>query len=175
MDIQQVAESLLRRLLSFVGIGRVTLTDDSKGNQIIQTQLGPEQVLEVRKMGHYGIAYCPPDGSDALVLFLGGNRQNGIVIGTENQAARIKNLKPGEAALYDNQGQAVYLTRGGIVIEGAGLPVTINGDLTVTGQVSDLRGTLDALREAYDTHTHQVPGAAAGNTVLTTLPADTPV
>src|SRR5260364_207023 len=42
----------------------------------------------------------------------------------------------GEAALYDDLGQRVILTRHGIVIEGAGLPVTLRNTPEVTLKAS---------------------------------------
>lgn len=139
---QQVLQSLSRlhrRIMSMIGIGKVTLVDDKKNNQYVQVKITPDQTIEARKIGHYGYAYSPPENSDALVIFLTGNRQNGVVIGTELQSARLKELKPGECGIYDDLGQSVYLTREGIVINGGGLPmrientdgVTIDDDLTV--------------------------------------------
>jgi phage gp45-like len=53
-------------------------------------------------------------------------------------------LKAGEMAIYDDQGQSVHLTREGIVVRGAGLPlafmdcpvVTMDGALKVAGGVT---------------------------------------
>lgn len=168
-----------------IGIGRVAVTDDSRSNQMIQVQILPDQIIEVRRVGQYGHASVAPAGSDALVIFMAGDRQNGVVIGLENQEARPKELQPGESALYDDQGQIIYITRDGIVIKGAGKPVTIqdtplvmiDSDLMVTGNITDLdgaHGTLADLRDAHNSHHHDVAGVATGaSTISSSTPDET--
>ncbi|TKV19105.1 baseplate assembly protein, partial [Citrobacter sp. TBCS-14] len=62
---------------------------------------------------------------------------------------RMKGLKTGEVAIYDDQGQSVTLTRAGIVVDGGGKVITFKNapkarfemDLDVTGQIKDLCDT----------------------------------
>jgi phage gp45-like len=44
----------------------------------------------------------------------------------------LKELKNGKVALYDDLGQSIVLTREGIVVKGAGRPVTITDTPSVT-------------------------------------------
>jgi len=178
----QSLDRLYRRIMSMMGIGKITLTNDAKNNQYIQVQMLPNQVQELRVAGMYGHASVAPTDSDAIVIFIAGDRQNGIVIGTVNQAARMKNLAEGESALYDDIGQYVHLTKAGIVINGGGLPVTINNtplvtmdsNLIVTGTIADLNavnGTLGDLRDAHNDHHHAVENISTG---ISTVTSDTP-
>lgn len=66
---------------------------------------------------------------------------------------RLQGLAAGEVALYDDLGQKVHLTRGGIVIDGAGLPMTIQNtphltadtaQFTLTGDLA-VQGKIDAV------------------------------
>jgi phage baseplate assembly protein V len=116
-----------------VGVGRATLVDDSGGVQMLQLKLG---ALELRdrtpRLADFGFTSYPPAGSDAALLFVGGDRSNGVVIATGNQTYRLKGLASGDAAIYDSRGQSVWLTPQGIVVNGAGLPLTVNNTPTVT-------------------------------------------
>src|SRR5260364_143986 len=115
-------ERLFRRVMLMIGRGRLTTGRDDGPVQLHQARLG---ALEVRD-------HTPRVGSDAVVVFIGGERSNGVIIATGHQASRLNHLKAGEAALYDDLGQRVILTRHGIVIEGAGLPVTLRNTPEVT-------------------------------------------
>jgi len=179
-EIRQTLDEHWRRITAMVKIGRVAAVDDTHYSQVVQVQLGANQTVEIRKIGHYGFAYNPPVNSDAVVLALSGDPRNSFVVGTEFQASRPRELQPGEAALWDDQGQMILLGRTGIRVVQAGLPVTFDGDVIITGNVTaaevfDAGGALSVLREAYDTHQHPVPGVTSGTDATTTLPPETPV
>lgn len=133
MDLVAAIERLYRRVLLLVGIGRVRTVLDGGNAQLIQIQLGANDLRDnTIRLAEYGFASNPPAGSDAVVVFAGGNRQTGVIIATGNQELRMRNLLPGEAAIYDSLGQSVYLTQSGIVVNGAGLPVVVHNTPSVT-------------------------------------------
>lgn len=133
---------------------RTVLTSiDSKGPiQLVQADgLAGEQLQDNELMQHYGFTSVPLAGTQMIVLPIGGKTAHGVAIASEHLAARIKNLKSGEVAIYDDQGQSVFLTRQGIVINGGGLPITVmntpsvkidspevslTGNLSVAGAIS---------------------------------------
>lgn len=121
------------RLLSVVGVGKKTTGKDDGPAQSLQVQLGADEVRDnTPRLAEYGFTSMPPDGSHVTVLFVGGDRSNGVVIATGDPASRKRNLQPGETAIYDNSGKWIYLKDGSIEIEAAGQPVTVNGATTVT-------------------------------------------
>lgn len=131
--MMELLQRMGRRLQLLVGVGRTTLVDDSGPVQMMQLKLG---ALELRdrtpRLAEYGFASNPPAGADAALLFVGGDRSNGVVIATGHQTYRMKALASGDAAIYDSRGQSVWLTAQGIVVNGAGLPLTVNDTPTVT-------------------------------------------
>lgn len=180
-------QKLYTRLFDAIGRGRVTLTDDSGGTQSAQVVLGPLETRDaVPRLAEYGFTSNPPEDTDAVMICLGGDRSRGIIIATGHQTYRLKGLQTGEVALYDDLGQKVYLTRTGIVIDGAGLPVKITntpsitndspvthctGDLNVDGSIvaqGDISDhgikTMAGMRAVFDTHDHTDP---QGGTVST--------
>ena len=103
--------------------------------QLVQADaLAGEQLQDNELVQHYGFTSAPLAGTQLIVLPIGGKTAHGIIIATEHTQYRLKGLKNGEVALYDDQGQQIVLTRQGIVIRGAGLPITITNTPSVTMQ-----------------------------------------
>jgi len=169
---------LWRRVQLFVTRGRITLSNDAGNVQKLQIRLGAQELRDsTPRLGEFGHASRPPEGSDVVVLFVAGDRSNGVVVASGHQASRPRNLTPGESQLYDLWGKSVYLTAAGIVIEAKGTPVTVNnattvtvnaaqqinllaplvtcsGDLKVAGQISDGVRSMAADRAIFDGHNH---------------------
>lgn len=166
----QAMERTLRRVMLMLGRGRITVGNDGGNVQRLQVQLGQDEVKDgIPRLAEYGFTSMPPAGSDALVVFIGGERTNGAIVATGHQASRMKGLAVGEVAIYDDQGQSVHITRNGIVITGAGKQVLITGtpkvrieaDLDVQGEIKDMcdtTGTTMAhMRDKYNIHKHPDP------------------
>lgn len=99
---------LARRVMNILGIGHVRLTDDTSDQQLCQVEMRPggprelgELIDQVPRLGDYGLAYCPPDGSEVVTIFLGGRRSSGVIIATGHRETRPHDLQPGEAMLYN--------------------------------------------------------------------------
>lgn len=126
-------QRLAQKLQAVIGVGKITFVDDSGQVQLDQVAIGPLEIHDgAPNSQQYGFASNPPLGTDAVMVFIGGDRSNGVIIATGNQQYRLKGLASGDAALYDSRGQSVWLTAAGIVVNGAGLPVTIKNSPTVT-------------------------------------------
>lgn len=160
-------ERIARRLMGMVGIGRLTLTEDSKGIQMAQLRQGPVANGGAYRlkdntpvMGNWGFASRPPAGADCVVLSTSGDPTDAIVIATGHQDSRLRDLGEGDAAIHDVRGAYVWLTPQGVVIDAAGLDVKVqnaanvdvvattrvtitaplvevDGDLKVTGDITD--------------------------------------
>ncbi|KWR88762.1 phage baseplate assembly protein V [Cupriavidus sp. IDO] len=133
-DQHGILERAARRVLLSLARALVTTVNDSGGVQMMQVKLN---ALETRdntpRMSEFGLSSNPPVGSDAIVVFLGGDRSNGVVLGTVHQPSRPKNLAPGETMLYSQDGKQIYLTAsGGIVVDAKNQAVTVNNATTVT-------------------------------------------
>lgn len=178
-------ERVFRRVILMVGRGRIKTGKDDGNIQKLQVKLGEMEIRDnTPRMAEYGYTSMPPADTDAVLLFVGGDRSNGIIIATGNQTYRLRGLQTGEVALYDDQGQKVYLTRAGIVIDGAGKPVTIHntpsvtadtplvhttgdvhvdgnlnvgGNIVAQGDISDHGNkTMAAMRSTYNSHKHVI-------------------
>ncbi|XYD09850.1 phage baseplate assembly protein [Methylobacterium sp. NMS12] len=130
---------MIRKTLSAAARGamlafsRGTLTkasDATKMQEVDVKGLLGEAFSGIEHWHPYGITHVPlpPDSkgaAEALVAFLGGSRSHPVVIAIADRRHRPKNLKPGESAHHDDQGQSTHLTRSGI--NQTGKKVTITG------------------------------------------------
>ena len=138
-DMTGVMERLWRRVQLMSSWGRVTFSDDSRSAQLLQVKLNDSETRDdTPRIAEFGMTSRPPEGSDVLVVFLGGDRSKGVVVATAHQGSRPKGLFAGETMLYDLWGKSVYLTKaGGIVVEAQGAPVTVSNATTVTINAAD--------------------------------------
>ncbi|NID15376.1 phage baseplate assembly protein V [Luteibacter yeojuensis] len=127
-----------RAVQALAGRGRITVSDDTGPAQRLQVKLGPLEVRDTTpRLAEFGFSSRPPAGTDAVLLFLSGDRSNGVVIATGHQASRPRSLEEGETIVYDLFGKFIRLTKdGGIVIEANGSPVTVNNAAEVVVHAS---------------------------------------
>lgn len=125
---------MARFLTVVTGWGRVTQQNDSGGAQLLQVQVNDRETIDgLPRIGEFGLASVPPEGSDIAMMNLGGGRNNAVIVGTNHQQSRPRNLQSGETMLYSQDGKYVYLTAsGGISVFANGQPVTVTGATTVT-------------------------------------------
>jgi phage baseplate assembly protein V len=183
-------DRIARRLIAVVARGNKTTGRDDGNVQLLQVQLGDKEIHDnLPRLAEFGFTSMPPDGAHAVVLFVGGDRSNGVVIATGHIATRLKNLQPGESALYHADGKHVYLKADRIEIDAKGQPVnvisasevnvtasgpvnvtagggatinaetTINGSLHVTGNVTS---DADVFASGISLHNHTHGGVKSG-------------
>jgi phage baseplate assembly protein V len=154
---------------------KITATDDSGSVHRAQVRgFPPETIDNMAVLQIYGLASHAMPGTDAVALFASGDRSNGVIIATGNQQFRLRHLKPGEVALYTDEGDKLVFERGRLVeiVSGAELRitvplVTINAStkvrmvtprLEVTGDIIDHCDTQPHTaaneRAIYNSHTH---------------------
>lgn len=134
--IARMIGPLGRAVANMVARGSVALANAATKMQTLQLRLLSGEVKDgVEHFEPYGFTSCPKPGAEALVLFLGGDRSHGVAVAVGDRRYRLVGLDEGEVALFDDLGHKVHLTRGGIVVDGAGHVVTIQNtpDLVVDG------------------------------------------
>lgn len=166
------AGKIWTRLWNAIAPATITQINDAGPVMLAQIKIGYlETNDDVPVLQQFGFDSVPPLQSDAAVMFIGGDRSNGVVVGTNNQAARKTGKLNGESVVYNNFGISIYLTSTGLVIDGGGFPITINncptltqnGDLNVAGEVTRGFGTGDQV--TLGQHRHGLGTAAAGTSV----------
>lgn len=180
-----------RRIGAMIGRARITTTNDIGNVQFVQVQVNDLETIDnLPRVAEFGITSVAPNGSDVVMVNLGGGRNNAVVIATGHQASRPKGLKPGETMLYSQDGKSVYLTAsGGIVIDAKGQDVAVNNGGTVTihaqtkvvidtpvlectGDIVDNTATnshsMAQMRAIFNSHTHPVANVQTGGSTINT-------
>ena len=115
-----------------------------------------EVLQEVELVQQVGFSSHVPDAAKVVVIPLQGKTSKSIVVATSGGAITI-NVGNGETCIYDQFGHQVLLHENGIKMTGnveiiGGLKVLEN--IESEGEVSDKTGSMQAMRDAYNPHTH---------------------
>ncbi|EKP8776132.1 phage baseplate assembly protein [Escherichia coli] len=90
--------------------------DSSTKVQLLQLNgLAGEQLDGAEYFQHYGLTTSPPPGSMGIAVPLNGNTSHTVIVATEHGAYRLTELKPGEVALYTDEGAKIVLKRGRVI------------------------------------------------------------
>lgn len=185
-DFGKMMAPYARRISNMLARGTLAAVNAASKMQGLQLRLLAGEVKDsVEHFEPYGFTSNPKCGAEAVAVFLDGDRSHGIAIVVADRRYRLTGLQTGEVALHDDQGQKVHLTRAGIVIDGGGLPLTIQNAptvtmkaatkvrmetalLEVTGDIKDKCDsggkTMAGMRTTYNGHTHNENNAAGGPT-----------
>ncbi|MEX3967261.1 phage baseplate assembly protein V [Paraburkholderia sp. EG286B] len=184
-----------RRILNIIGRARVNLVKDSGPVQMAQLTVNDLETIDNIPIVHdFGFSSNPPAGSDVAMVFVGGDRSNGVIVASNHQKYRVRNLAPGESVIYTQDGKQIYLTAsGGIKVAANGQPVevdnatavTINAStsvvmntplLKVSGDIIDNYQTnsrsMAGMRQVANGHTHKVVNVQGGSSTIETNPPD---
>lgn len=134
-----------RRIYNHFTRGTLKKANDSPKMQEVDLDLlADESKTKVERIQNYGITSVPlpekdNDSAEVVIAFIGGLRDHPVVIAIDDRRYRLKGLKDGEVALYDDQGQVVHLTRDGLKLETPKkIDITANGgDLTAWSKGHD--------------------------------------
>jgi phage baseplate assembly protein V len=104
--------ALSRRVMNMVSRGIISQTDDEPGMQNVQVSLlYQEGKTKVERMQNYGFSGHAPGQSEVTVVFIGGGRDHGVIIATDDRDSRMTGLAEGEVAVYSNEGDSIVLRR----------------------------------------------------------------
>jgi phage baseplate assembly protein V len=166
-------------------VGRCVLAaiKDGAPAQLAQVSMLAGEVRDnVERMSDYGFTSVPLPGAQGVVVFVGGERGHGVVIATGDSRYRLKDLQPGEVAIYTDEGDKIVLKRGNTVevtthtlVVKASTKVRFEtplvettGQIKADGNITDTATTnartMKGMRDVYNTHTHPENGTGGGTT-----------
>lgn len=106
---------LVRRIKLSIARGIIKLVNDASGIQTVQLDmLANETKSNIERIQEYGFTSSPLSGSQGVALFIGGSRDHGVIVATDDARYRIK-TQPGEVAIYSHEGHKIILKNGGII------------------------------------------------------------
>ena len=142
-------DRLYRRMLMMVAPLKITATDDSGAVHTAQVRVTTtnEPIDGVPVAQLFGLAGHAPAGSDAVAVFIQGNRSSGLIVATNHQQYRPRNLKSGEVCLYNAEDSTIVLAEGHIIVisgntitiggaAGGKTKMNVDGDIACTGTIT---------------------------------------
>lgn len=104
--------AMRRRVMNMTARGVIAESDDEPGVQNVQISLLHEEAkVAVERLQNYGFSGHAPRDSEVIVVFMGGGRDHGVIIGTDSRNARLTGLAEGEVAVYTDEGDSIILKR----------------------------------------------------------------
>ena len=172
-DMKKLLNPLKHRIMLMIARAAINSMNDVDGGY----QAGQVSILdgEVRdntvRLQDYGFTSVPLQGADAVVVFIGGNRDHGLIIATDDSRYRLQGMKNGEVALYTDEGDHIYFKRGKIIEIKCGSEIDINcatvkfsGDIQVSGKITAGGEITGGNSEApVNLTTHEHPTAVPGS------------
>lgn len=150
-------------LANVLARGVVALANSASKLQSLQLRLLAGEVKDgVEHLEPYGFTSCPKSGAEALAGFIGGDRSHGVVIMVSDRRFRVQGLKPGEVAIYTDEGDRIHFKRDRVIdIETVTLNVkaseAVNFDtpmITTTGRIESagdqIAGGISQMKHLHD-------------------------
>jgi len=172
-DLRKLLNPLKQRVMSMIARAVInSLSDTDGGYQNGQVSILDNEVRDnTARLQEYGFTSVPLQGADAVIVFVGGNRDHGLIIATDDARYRLQGMKNGEIALYTDEGDHIYFKRGKIIEIKCGSEVDINcptvkfsGDIQVSGKIT-AGGEIAANNSTVPVHlsSHVHPTAVPGS------------
>ncbi len=132
--IKRLLTPIANRIKLLVGRCVLTVIADGGGLQLVQLKGLAGETLDAReRFQEYGFTSVPLAGCEAVMVAVGGARNHAVVIACDDRRHRLKGLGDGDVAIYDDKGQKVHLSRGGVAISTPlNLTISAGGDIDVT-------------------------------------------
>ena len=156
-------------LKSMMARGTVVLAAAGKMMQTLQVRLTANELKDnVEHFEPYGLTSNPLPGAEVLTLFLGGDRSNAVVVVASDRRYRIKELAPGEVAIYTDEGDSIHFKRGRIMdIQTVTLNIkasdSVNFDTPTITQTGQIVSQGDQVAGGVSQIEHPHSGVQAGN------------
>lgn len=114
-DFARLLRPLSNRVSNMVRRAVVNSTDDTTKMQELQVTVLQDETRGIERFQNYGFTSVPLNGSEALVVFVGGRSDHGLAVAVDDRAHRLTGLQAGEVAIYTDQGDSVVIKRGGTI------------------------------------------------------------
>jgi phage baseplate assembly protein V len=95
-------------------ISRAVLSaiSDSGGVQLVQVKLLEGEVRDgVERFQNYAFTSVPLTGAEGIMACVSGNRDHGVILAMDDSRYRVRDLQPGEAAMYTHRDKELHKHR----------------------------------------------------------------
>jgi phage baseplate assembly protein V len=126
-------DGIKSKVFRLIGRAKLTKISNSEKKQLIQVKaLKDETITDIERFQEYGFETYPKTDSEALLVFPGGNRDQGIAVCIIDTRYRPTGLNEGEVQVYDWNGSKIHFKNdNSIYIESkAGAKIDLKSDGT---------------------------------------------
>ena len=158
--LERILEPIRIQVRNIVSRSLVQLVKDDKNIQLVQLSILKDEVKDnVERIQNYGFTSVPGKDAEAVVLFVNGNKDHGLVIACDQGKYRLKGLAEGDVAIYDKNDNYVKLTDSGIEVNSSNEKVIIraDGDIEI-GNASLKKLINDEFQSLFGNHVHNYVG-----------------
>ena len=152
--LDRILAPIKRKIFLIIGRAIVSAIDNTGDTQRVQLQLLAEEIAsKVERFEEYGFSTYPFSGSQAVSVFINGDRAHGIILCVHDRRYRPTYLEEGEIVFYTDEdqggdGHRVHFKRGRqIAIRGAN--IALGADIGEGRNLAD-----DRLVAAFNNHIH---------------------
>lgn len=112
---KRAMQPIHNRIMLMIGRAVLSAVKDGEGIQQIQISLlAGESMDKVERFQNFGFTSHAPAGAEGIALSIGGNRDNLVVVALDHRTLRKKGLAAGESAMYDKDGNYIWLKATGV-------------------------------------------------------------
>jgi phage gp45-like len=148
--VQKIIEPHVRSMRLMVGRVVADLVIDVSGIQTVQASVLAGEIRELERMQEYGFTSVPlSQSAEGVAVFVGGNREHGIILALDDRTFRLKPLLPGQVALYDLAGTFVKLKADSTGEFFTLTELKLGNTITVEGAIKGL-----TFQGTFNTHSH---------------------
>lgn len=138
--VNKMLDPIKRRVRLMIGRAVLSTINDASGIQIVQVKLLAGETRDnVERMQNYGYGSVPLPGAEGIMASVSGNRDHGVIIVMDDGRYRMRNLQPGEVAMYSHLDQEshrhhIYLDKdGGITVMAKNVTVKAEDTARIEG------------------------------------------
>jgi len=138
--VNKMLDPIKRRVRLMIGRAVLSTINDAGGIQIVQVKLLAGETRDnVERMQNYGYNSVPLPGAEGIMASVSGNRDHGVIIVMDDGRYRMRNLQPGEVAMYSHLDQEshrhhIYLDKdGGITVMAKNVTVKAEDTARIEG------------------------------------------
>lgn len=115
-DFQKLIAPVKKRIFLLIGRAILEAVNNSEKTQKIQiTGLSGETITDAERFQEYGFESYPAADSEAVIAFLNGNRDQGIVLCVHDRRYRPTDLSEGESRMYTKSSNKITLKANGSI------------------------------------------------------------
>ena len=114
--VRKIVDPLYEKLNLLISICTIHNVIDLTMTQTAQVEIFSNEIRDdIERWQNYGVTSVPPRFSEAICLFISGERNRGYIVATEDKDSRPNYLLDGEVCIYTKEKDKIHFKKGNII------------------------------------------------------------